>query len=145
MLPVCKKYPDLSGDNGPGRSRSDFATKIHLVTDGSGLPVNILFSPGQAHKSQFAQRLLDGIGVQRLSGSMRRRGYAVQADKSYSGHALRRELKRIGIKAVISYKSNEKMAADGRSPLNRKTCHIATCYDKTVRNYLATVKLGCIR
>ncbi len=32
---------------------------------------------------------------------MRRRGNAVLADKAYSGHALRNELKRKGIKTVI--------------------------------------------
>lgn len=160
VLPVRKKHPDISGDNGLGRSRGGFGTKIHLATDGSGLPLNIVLSRRQAHESQFAQRLLDGIGVQRQNGSMKRHGYAVLADKAYSGHALRRELKRRGIKAVIPRKS--KMAADGRSPLDRKAYRnrnvvercfgrlkeyrrIATRYDKTARNYLAMVKLGCIR
>lgn len=71
-------------------------------------PVNIVLSPGQAHESQFAQRLLDNIGIQRQTGSMKRRGHAVLADKAYSGHALRYELKNKGIKAVIPRKSNEK-------------------------------------
>lgn len=158
----AKKHPDISGDNWLGRSRGDFGTKIHLATDRNGLPLNIVLSPGQAHESQFAQRLLDATGVQRQNGSMKRRGYAVLADKADSGHALRRELKRRGIKAVIPCKSNEKMAADGRSPLDREAyCNrnvvercfgrlkeyrrIATHYDKTARNYLAMVKLGCIR
>ncbi|EFW54683.1 Transposase [Shigella boydii ATCC 9905] len=66
-----KKHPDIDGDNGLGRSRGGFGTKIHLATDGSGLPLNIVLSPGQAHESQFAQRLLDGIGVQRQNGSMK--------------------------------------------------------------------------
>ena len=158
----AKKHLDITGDNGLGRSRGGFGTKIHLATDGSGLPLNIVLSPGQAHESQFAQRLLDGIGVQRQNGSMKRRGHAVLADKAYSGHALRNELKRRGIKAVIPRKSNEKMAADGRSPLDREAYRnrnvvercfgrlkeyrrIATRYDKTARNYLSMVKLGCIR
>ncbi|SPW26054.1 Transposase DDE domain [Edwardsiella tarda] len=80
-----KKHPDIAGDNGLGRSRGGFGTKIHLATDGSGLPLNIVLSPGQAHESQFAQRLLDGIGVQRQNGSMKRRSHAVLADKAYSG------------------------------------------------------------
>ncbi|EFE7832848.1 IS5 family transposase, partial [Escherichia coli] len=126
------------------------------------LPLNIVLSPGQAHESQFAQRLLDGIGVQRQNGSMKRRGHAVLADKAYSGRALRNELKNNGIKAVIPRKSNEKMASDGRAQLDRdayrnrnvvERCfgrlkeyrRIATRYDKTARNYLAMVKLGCIR
>ncbi len=67
----------------------------------------MVLSPGQAHESQFALRLLDGIGVQRQNGSLKRRGYAVLADKAYSGHALRSELKRKGIKVVIPRKSNK--------------------------------------
>ncbi|MGC8400672.1 IS5 family transposase [Enterobacter mori] len=158
----AQKHPDITADNGLGRSRGGFGTKIHLATDAGGLPLNIVLSPGQAHESQFALRLLDGIGVQRQSGSMKRRGHAVLADKAYSGHALRNELKRKGIKVVIPRKSNEKKASDGRSQLDRdayrnrnvvERCfgrlkeyrRIATRYDKTARNYLSMVKLGCIR
>ena len=84
-----KKHPDIAGDNGLGRSRGGFGTKIHLAADGSGLPLNIVLSAGQAHESQFALRLLDGIGAQRQNGTMKRRSFAVLADKAYSGHALR--------------------------------------------------------
>ncbi|EOB5445698.1 MULTISPECIES: transposase [Enterobacterales] len=52
-----------------GRSRGGFGTKIHLATDASGLPLNIVLSPGQAHEIQFAQHLLDGIGVQCQNGT----------------------------------------------------------------------------
>ncbi|HGB6406223.1 TPA: IS5 family transposase, partial [Salmonella enterica subsp. enterica serovar Oranienburg] len=157
-----KKHPDIAGDNGLGRSRGGFGTKIHLATDGSGLPLNIVLSPGQANESQFAQRLLDGTGVQRQNGSMKRRSNAVLADKAYSGNAFRNALKKKGIKTVTPRKSNEKMASDGRSQLDRdayrnrnvvERCfgrlkeyrRIATRYDKTARDYLAMVKLGCIR
>ncbi|CAI0838500.1 Transposase and inactivated derivatives [Serratia quinivorans] len=155
----AKKHAGIAGDNSLGRSRGGFGTKIHLATDGGGLPLNIVLSPGQAHESQFAQRLLDGIGVH---GSMKRRGYAVLVDKAYSGYALRNELKRKRIKGVIPRKSNEKMASDGRSQHDRNAYRnrnvvercfgrlkeyrrIATRYDKTSINYLAMVKLGCIR
>lgn len=158
----AKKHPDITEDNSPGRSRGGFGTKIHLATDGSGLPLNIVLSPNQAHESQFTQRLLGSIGVQRQNGSMKRRGHAVLADKVYFGHLLRNELKRKGIKTVIPRKSSEKMATEGRSKLdhdayrNRKVVErcfgrlkeyrrIATRYDKTSRNYLSIVKLGCIR
>ncbi len=99
-----KKHPDIAGDNGLGRSRGGFGTKIPLATDGNGLPLNIVLSPGLAHESQFAQRLLDGIGVQRQNGCMKRRGHAVQADKGYSGHALRNELKKQRYKSSHSTK-----------------------------------------
>lgn len=92
---------------------------------------------------------------------MKRRGHAVLADKAYSGHALRNELKSRDIKAALPRKSNEKMASDSRSQLdhdaycNRNVVErcfgrlkeyrrIATRYDKTARNYLAMVKLCCI-
>lgn len=52
-------------------------------------------------------------------GSMKRRDRAVLADKAYSGHALRNELKNKDIKTVIPRTSNEKMVWDGRSPLDR--------------------------
>lgn len=94
----AKKHPDIAGDNGLCRSRGVFGTKIHLTTGGGDLPLNIVLSPGQAHESLFAQRLLDGIGVQRQNGSMTRRGHTVLADKTYSGHFLRNELKNKGIK-----------------------------------------------
>ena len=137
----CKnKHSDIAGDNGLGRSRGGFGTKIHLATDGNGLPLNILLSPGQAHESQFALRLLDGIGVQRQNGSMKRRGYAVLADKAYSGHALRSELKRFDRDAYRNRNVVERCF--GRLKEYRR---IATRYDKTARNYLSMVKLGCIR
>lgn len=121
----AKKHPDITADSSLGRSLGGFGTKIHLVTDGNGLSLNIVLSPGQAHESQFSQRLLDGIGVQRQNGSMKRRGHAVLADKAFSGHTLRNELKRKGIKTVIPRKSNEKMAGDARSQLDRDALAIA--------------------
>ena len=65
-----KKHLDITGDNSLGRSRGGFGTKIHLATDGSGLSLNTVLSPGQAHENQFAQRLLDGIGVHRQNGTV---------------------------------------------------------------------------
>ncbi|MFP8760766.1 transposase, partial [Raoultella terrigena] len=85
-----------------------------------------------AHESQFALRLLDGIGVQRQNGSMKRRGYAVLADKAYSGHALRSELKRFDRDAYRNRNVVERCF--GRLKEYRR---IATRYDKTARNYLS--------
>jgi transposase len=141
-----QKPPDITGDSSLGRSRGGFGTKIHLATDGSGLPLNIVLSPGQAHESQFAQRLLDDIGVQRENGSMKRRGHAILADKAYSGHTLRNELKK-GIKIIIPRKSNEKLASDDRSVLERDAYRnrnvVERCFGRlknTVASLLVTTK-----
>lgn len=60
VQPGFKKYLDTAGDNGLGRSRGDFGTQIHRVTDGSSLPLHIILSPGQTYERQFAQYPLDG-------------------------------------------------------------------------------------
>ena len=157
-----KKHPDTTSDHALGRSRGGYGTKIHLVTDGHGFPLNIVLSGGQAHESQYAFRLLDGAGVSRKGGWLKRRGKAVLADKGYSSRALRTTLKRQGMKVAIPYKSNEKAANDKRCRIDMelyksrnvvercfgflKECRrIATRYEKTARNYLSIVKLGCIR
>lgn len=123
-------------------------SQTHVIVEATGI----------YHEYLACGHLLGGIGVQRRNGSMKRRGHAVLADKAYSEHSLRNELKRKGIKTVNLRKTNEKMAADGRSQLDRDAYHnrnvvercfgrlkeyrrIATCYDKTARNYLTMVKL----
>ncbi|MBS9440151.1 IS5/IS1182 family transposase, partial [Photorhabdus noenieputensis] len=115
---------------------------------------------GQAHESQTAIPLLDGIGVQRKNGFMKRRGKAVLADKGYSGRTLRGYLRKLSIKSIIPYKINEKGNSDGRTQFDEQAycdrnvverCfgflkgnrRIATRYEKTARNYLSMVKLGC--
>ncbi len=121
-----------------------------------------MLTAGQAHESQSAIPLLDGIGIQRKNGFLKRRGKAVLADKGYSSRKLRGYLRKLKIKSVIPYKINEKGCSDGRTQFdepayrNRNVVErcfgflkgnrrIATRYEKTARHYLSMVKLGCIR
>ncbi|NIG98658.1 MAG: hypothetical protein G5701_06810 [Serratia symbiotica] len=69
MLSGLQK-PDITGDNSLGRSRGGYGTKIHMAMaiDGSGIPLNIILSLGQARECQFALRHLAGIGVHRGKG-----------------------------------------------------------------------------
>ncbi len=93
---------------------------------------------------------------------MKRRGKAVLADKGYSGGKLRGYLRKLRIKSIIPYKINEKGSAEGRTQFDKQAYRdrnvvergfsflksnrrIATRYEKTARNYLSMVKLGCIR
>ncbi|MBN3050105.1 transposase, partial [Pectobacterium brasiliense] len=92
--------------------------KIHLATDGTGLPLSFCLSGGQAHESRYAETLLNRVGVIRKSGNLKSRPKAVLADKGYSSRRIRIYLKIKGIKAVIPFKSNEKASQDGRRPLN---------------------------
>lgn len=115
----AKIHFDIAGDNGLGRSRGGFRAKIHLATDGTGLPLSFCLSGGQAHESQYAKVLLDRVGVIRKSGCLKSRRKAVLADNGYSGHSLHYYLKVKGIIAVIPFKSNEKASRDKRRKLNR--------------------------
>lgn len=133
-----------------------------MATDSAGIPLNICISGGQEHESQFAEQLLDGIGVLRSSGHLKQRPDAVLADKGYSSRKIRKYLKRRGIKVVIPYKSNEKACRDCRCKVDfqqykdrnvvercfgflKEFRRIATRSEKTARNYLAMLKLGSIR
>ena len=71
MLPEFKKHPDITGDNGPGRSRGGSGTQITSGERRERLPLDIVLSPGQANESQHRRRLLDGTGVQCQNGSMK--------------------------------------------------------------------------
>ncbi|MEH0875758.1 IS5 family transposase [Pectobacterium cacticida] len=152
-----KKHPDELEDHGLGRSRGGFGTKIHLATDGTGLPLSFCLSGGQAHESQYAETLLNRVGVIRQSGYLKSRPKAVLADKGYSSNSLRIRLKK-GIKVVIPFKSNEKASQDRRRCLSKKRNVVERCFailkenrriatrsEKTARNYLSMLKLGAIR
>ncbi|MEX0445939.1 IS5 family transposase [Xenorhabdus sp. SGI246] len=123
---------------------------------------HLMLTAGQAHESQIAIPLLKGVGVQRKNGFMTRRGKAVLADKGYSGGKLRGYLGKLRIKRIIPYKVNEKGSRDGRVQFDKQAYRhrnvvercfgflkgnrcIATRYEKTARNSLSMVKLGCIR
>lgn len=71
----AKKNSDIAGDNGLGRSRGGFGTKIHLATDGGGIPLNIVLSRIKLMK--FSSHCAFWT-VQ--NGSMKRCGYMVLAD-----------------------------------------------------------------
>ena len=117
-----------------GRSRGGFGTKIHLATDGTGLPLSLCLSGGQAHESQYAQDMLNRIGVIRKVGCIKSRPKAVLADKGYSGKNLRIYLKIKAVKSVIPFKQNEKARKDGRRKLNTSCTRNAMSWSATLQH-----------
>ena len=133
-----------------------------MATDNKGIPLNICLSGGQAHENTYAIKLLEGIGIQRENGFLKRRPNAVVADKGYTGKNLRNYLKKRGIKVVIPYRTTEKASNDRRKKIDfrhykqrnavercfnflKEHRRIATRSEKTARNFLSMVKLGVIR
>ncbi len=121
------------------------------------------------HESTQLAPVLDAIRVPRRRGWPRKRPRRLLADKGYSYRKCRRALRRRGIPHVIPERRDQrrqrlaKGAAGGRPPhfdraayarrnvvercINRlkQFRRVATRYDKTARNYLAMVHIGCIR
>lgn len=66
-----------------GGSRDGFTTKIHLRTNGLGLPVAIALSPGEASDIKGYEPVMDEPGpLPRV----------LIADKGYDSHAIRGDL-----------------------------------------------------
>jgi hypothetical protein len=55
-------------DHALGRSRSGWPTKLHLVTDGAGLPLAIQLSAGPAGGALYAVPVLDVVCIHRPQG-----------------------------------------------------------------------------
>lgn len=92
-----------------GRSRGGLTTKVHLARDGRGLPLAVLVTPGNVNDSTVFNALLNAVLVPRTGvGRPRRRPDAVIADKARSSHAIRRMLRRPGIRAVIPERADQK-------------------------------------
>ena len=136
---------EKNGEQAIGRSRGGLTTKIHVLVDGLGNPVDVMLTPGQAHDLTCAEPLLERADPQALLG-----------DKAYDAVALLDTLAKRQITPVIPPKANRKLprACDfalycERNLVERffnKLKHfraIATRYDKLARNFLAAVQLAC--
>lgn len=78
------------------------STKIHAAVDGDGRPLAVLVGPGQGGDAPMCLPLLDAIRVPRAGGGRpRTTPDAVLGDRAYSSRAIRAELRRRGIVAVI--------------------------------------------
>ncbi len=122
------------------------------MTDGRGLPLGALITPGQAHESKLFEAVMDTVRVTR-----RRRPDAVAADKGYSYARIRDWLRRRGIEAVIPRRADQppvridKRKYKRRNVIERcigwlKCCRrIATRYEKLATHFLSMIKLAMIQ
>lgn len=133
-----------------GRSRGGFSTKIHVLTDALGNPLEIVLTPGQAGDSPHAQPLLEEF----LSESEALEIGAVLGDKGYDSNALLKYIASLEAEAVIPAKKNRLEQREislnlykDRNKIERfigRIKHyrrVATRYEKTARNYLAMLHL----
>ncbi|MEZ5839469.1 MAG: IS5 family transposase [Hyphomicrobiales bacterium] len=134
---------------GLGRSRGGFTTKIHLRTNGAGLPVALDIAPGQGSDYTGAIPLLDAEGPEPK---------VLIADRGYDADFIRQEMEARGIAPIIPTRRCRKaqIAIDGhiyalRNRIERcfnklkNSRRLATRYDKTAASYLGFVLIAAIR
>ena len=150
MPPSCAPISTVpahekNGEQAIGRSRGGLTTKIHVLVDALGNPVDVMLTSGQVHDLTCAEPLLEGVDPG-----------ALIADKAYDADPLRDTLAQRDIAPVIPPKANRKTPPPcdfalycERNLIERffnKLKHfraIATRYDKLARNFLAGVYLAC--
>jgi transposase len=131
-----------------GRSRGGLTTKIHALVDASGLPIALKLTEGQAYDGRAAADMLKSLG----------RGHILLGDAAYDSDALREDLAARGAWANVKPMPNRRQVPAFSPFLYRyrnlverffnKLKHfraVATRYDKTPENFLASVKLACVR
>lgn len=132
-----------------GRSRGGFTSKVHCLSDERGRPIAFHLTPGEAADCKAYDDLIDLPD---------KKPKALLADKAYDTDAIRADLKRRGIKAVIPPKSNRKIAIRYNKRLYReRNCiervfghlkinrAIATRYDQLAETFLAMLFLASAR
>lgn len=139
-----------------------FSTKLHLVTDGTGVPLAVLVTAGQAHESAHLERVVERVRLKRPGrGRPRCRPKRLAGDKGYSQPRIRRYLARRGIRAVIPRRSDQRpgdrrhrfdrAAYRRRSVVERcvgwlkENRRLATRHEKLAVNFQAMATLAAIR
>ena len=131
--------------NALGRSRGGISTKLHALVDANAKPLHITLTAGHRHEAIKADELV-----------AQAQGKLFVADAGYDSDHVRATLSSKRIKAVINNAGfrKHKKRVDQRFYRKRYLVEcffhriksfraVATRYDKTARNYLATVSLAC--
>ena len=145
-----------------GRSKGGFGSKIHILVDGNGTPLEVEVTAGQVHDSRQLEPVLKKVVVKQKRGRPKSRPKKSAGDKGYSSGKIRRFLKDRGIEAIIPHKDNEKArhdpdvnfdkATDRRRSIVEQTIgwlkecrRIGTRFEKLAINFLAMVKLAMVK
>ncbi|WTX01140.1 IS5 family transposase (plasmid) [Streptomycetaceae bacterium NBC_01309] len=144
------KGGNLTGPNPVDRGKK--GSKIHLITERTGLPLSIGISGANLHDSQALEPLVLGIPpIRSRRGPRRRRPAKLHADKGYDYRHLRRWLSKRGIRHRIARKGVESSARLGRHrwTIERTMSWLAGCrrlhrrYERKAEHFLAFTAIAC--
>jgi len=83
-------------------------SKIHVLSDHTGVPLTVLISAANVHDSQLMVPLLDSIApIRAARGRPRHRPGKLHADKAHDIRVLRAEIRRRGVGVRIARKGVE--------------------------------------
>nr|WP_312861712.1 IS5 family transposase [Segnochrobactrum spirostomi] len=132
-----------------GRSRGGFTSKLHCLADALGRPLAFLLTVGEAADCKAYEALID---------LPKRAPDALLADKGYDADAIRVDLAKRNIEAVIPGRSNRRVKIEHdraiykqRNRIERMFGHlkinraIATRYDQLANSFLGMVHLATAR
>ena len=106
-----------------GRSRGGFSTKIHIVVDGLGNPLDFVLTAGQAHDVKQGPALLKG-----------RHGDYVIADKAYDADAFIQSIEAMGAIPVIPARKNRTEPRHMDAHLYKER-HLVECFINKIKWY----------
>jgi transposase len=141
---------DLTGPNPVDRGK--YGSKIHLITERSGLPISVGISGANLHDSQALIPLVKGIPpIRSRCGRRRRKPGKLHADKGYDYAHLRRWLRERGITHRIARKGVESSQRLGRHrwTVERTMAWLAGCrrlhrrYERKADHFLAFTSIAC--
>ena len=134
-------------ERGIGKSVAGNTSKIHMIVDSHGNPIDFEITGGQVHDMQMATELIERTPKSR---------YTI-ADKGYDGEYLRWVIKETNSRPVIPRKSNSRIGNDDLNKFVYKQRHkvenifarlkhfrsLAMRFDKLKRNYESMVSMAC--
>lgn len=155
-----KGDPREPDDHALGRSRGGFSTKIHVICDGEGRPLNFELSPGQTHETQRFDDLWNSTEVLDHKRNYLIQPDALAGDKAYYSFAIARRLEADGVTPVIP-KIGASVNAQGgsfdresyrrRNVIERligwlkESRRVFARFEKTAINYLGMIHTASIR
>lgn len=135
---------DLTGPNPVDRGK--YGSKIHLITERTGLPLSIGISGANMHDSQGLEPLVRGIPpVRSRRGPRRRKPGKLHGDKGYDYRHLRQWLRSRGITHRIARRGVDSSERLGRHRwvVERSMSWLAGCrrlhrrYERKAEHFLA--------
>ncbi len=157
-----KNDPEEPEDHALGRSRGGLSSKIHILCDGQGNPLEVVITGGQAHESTVLDTLLMQADKHLLNeaGESVPWPEALAGDKGYRADWIDAYLLELDIRPVIPSKDNENRDARPvefdrdqyrqRNIIERligwlkESRRIFTRFEKTARNFIGMIKVAFI-